>query len=250
MSNPEYQSRWWKDHYFLASIAQVVAAIAAVVMLGLSVWQLRMTFGEAREQRAEADAQRAYEERMLLATTTPHLACDKQYRAIEVQITDRKAHHYKDGTLDREEILDPPKSAGLSRRKDDANNPPSTLVVKNFGTGPALQCKVKFVTNYTNRLAKGNEKLTEPVVTECTVDPRNLMPGQDARILGFPSCFDMSRECYDAQGYIVFECERLDGTKLEFKETFDMSQGYGAKPYPVVKVNTWGREFPWELDEK
>jgi hypothetical protein len=122
---------------------------------------------------------------------------------------------------------------------------PTTLVVKNCGTGPALNCTAKFVTVRINVLSNVPGRIEEPETTECLVDPRNIMPGQDARILGVPDCFDLKRTVADAQGYIVFECEQLDGTKQQFKEPFDMWQGYAAKPYPLLKVNTWGPKSPW-----
>lgn len=185
---------------------------------------------------------------MLKATTAPYLACDRQYRAIEVEIVENTGWHFENGKK-TEMVSDRPRLARLSTRRDDPEKPPSRRVVKNSGTGPALNCKARFITTQINLISNSPARIEEQEIDECIVDPRNIMPGHDAQILGMPQCFDLKRFVADAQGYMVFECEQLDGTKLEFKETFDIWQGFGAKPYPLVKMQAWGREFPWNNEE-
>ena len=235
-----------KDTAFWGALGTMVAAVAAVAALGLSVWQLRMAYQEAREQRADADEKRVADERMMKAMSTPYLAFNRNYTGIEVHVEDGRLSH---------------------PRRKDPNDPVSTLLVKNYGSGPALNCKMTFHTTAINAVSVGPEnskfKLKEPQVTEAWVEPRNIMPGHEASVKGWPSCFDepwpnkddpktdYGDQINDAMGYVVFTCETLDGTKHEFKETFDMTQGAGAKPHPLLKVHTWGKESPLsQLEER
>jgi hypothetical protein len=238
---------FWKTLAFYEKIGGGVVALSAVITAWIGYRQLDMAYGEAREQREAAEQQRVYQERVFKATTTPYLALNQQYRGIEMETGESKAYEYEDGKLKSEKVTG--KYAQLSRRKDPAN-PPATLIVKNYGTGPVLNCTARFVATRGNFISNGKNKFDKEEVTEVMVDPRNLMPGQESRVVGFPSCFgNLAREIHDAQGYIIFTCETLDGQKLEFKETFDMTQGYGAKPYPLLKMHAWGQKFPWE-DER
>lgn len=209
-----------KDSTYWAAAGQIVGAVAALLMVVVGFMQLRMAYHEAAEQRKHEHER-----------TRPYLALDQQYRGIEVEINEHKQ-------------LKRPK-------RNDPNDPVSTLMLRNYGQGPALNCKVAWHVHQINLMSKAAEQTGEVRVYESRLEPCNIMPGQESKVIGWPGCFEYwnqpeEKVAWDAQGYIVFTCERMDGTKEEFKETFDMTQGFGAKPHPLLKMHAWGKHFPWE----